>query len=157
MDPNNQVPEQPQDAPETVDSVQAAPQPEVSSPVYEAPQPAQYEAPAPVVAPTATPVSAPLNAPALGAEDPGHTMAIIGIVLAFFFTIAGLVVSIIARKKSIAAGFDGSLAKVGIILNSIFLVLGAIIFIGIMALITMSATTGIQEKAATNNINTLQN
>lgn len=71
--------------------------------------------------------SQPYGAPA---EDPGKTLGIIGLVLCFVVSIAGLIVSIIAKKKSEAAGFtDNTPAKVGVILGWIFTILGVIGFI----------------------------
>ena len=62
-------------------------------------------------------------------EDPGKTLGIVGFVLAFVVSVAGIVVSAIARKKSKEAGFDNQLAKWGLILSIIFTVLGAIGFV----------------------------
>lgn len=67
--------------------------------------------------------NAPYGAPA---EDPGKTLGIIGLVLCFVFSLAGLIVSIIAKKKSTAAGFTNTPANVGVILGWIFTILGAI-------------------------------
>ncbi len=61
------------------------------------------------------------------ANDPGKTMAIIGLVLAFFFSILGLVLSIIARNKSKGAGYTNNIALIGIILNTASIVLGLIV------------------------------
>ncbi|MFP7761912.1 DUF4190 domain-containing protein [Marisediminicola sp. LYQ134] len=86
------------------------------------------------VPPAGDPAAAPAapnqysNAPATG-EDPGKTLGIVGLVLAFVFTLAGLIVSIIAARKSKAAGFKNTPAKVGIILSIVFLVLGVIFFV----------------------------
>lgn len=79
------------------------------------------------------------------AEDPGKTLGIIGLVLCFVVSLAGLIVSIIAKKKSEAAGFtDNTPAKVGVILGWIFTILGAIgIIIYIIAIVALinSGTT----------------
>lgn len=78
------------------------------------------------------------------AEDPGKTLGIVGFVLCFVCSIAGLIVSIIAKKKSRAAGFNNTLANVGVILGWIFTILGliAIIFyiVAIVALVNSGAT-----------------
>lgn len=64
------------------------------------------------------------------AEDPGKTLGIIGLVLCFVVSLAGLIVSIIAKKKSEAAGFTNNTpAKVGVILGWIFTILGAVVFV----------------------------
>ncbi|WP_165069991.1 hypothetical protein [Marisediminicola senii] len=57
-------------------------------------------------------------------EDPGKTLGIVGLVLAFVFNIAGLIVSIIANKKSKDAGYKNGFAKAGIIISIISIVLG---------------------------------
>jgi hypothetical protein len=80
--------------------------------------------------------AAPYGAPA---EDPGKTLGIIGLVLCFVVSIAGLIVSIIAKKKSEAAGFTNNTpAKVGVILGWIFTILGLIgIIIYIIAIVAL--------------------
>lgn len=98
-----------------------------------------------------TPTSAPLQAP--NGEDPGKGLAIAGVVLAFFFSLLGLILSIVAKKKSKAAGFNNTLATVGIILNSVFLVL-SILATGIILLITLSAAGGIQDRAKSTSART---
>ncbi len=72
-------------------------------------------------------------------EDPGKTLGIVGLILAFFVPLVGLILSIIANSKSKAAGFKNSVAFIGIILNAVFIVLsiviGVILLIGSAALI----------------------
>ncbi|MFC8922098.1 hypothetical protein [Cellulosimicrobium sp. NPDC057127] len=70
-------------------------------------------------------------------EDPGKTLGIVGLVLAFVFSIAGIVVSAIARKQSREAGFDNTIAKWGLILSIIFTVLGVIV--GILYFVVIAA------------------
>lgn len=85
--------------------------------------------------------------PAYGApvEDPGKTLGIIGLVLCFVFSLAGLIISIIAKKKSEAAGFtDNTPAKVGVILGWIFTILGvigAVIYVILIIAIINSGTS----------------
>lgn len=88
----------------------------------------------------------PQTVPQPAQEDPGKTLAIVGIILAFLVAIAGLVVSIIAQKKSVAAGFDGQLAKIGIIINAVMIVIN-IVVAGILVALTMASYAGIQERA----------
>jgi len=60
-------------------------------------------------------------------EDPGKTMGIVGLILAFVFAPAGIIVSYLAKKKSAEAGFgENQLAKWGFILGIIFTVIGVI-------------------------------
>lgn len=67
-----------------------------------------------------------------------NTMAIVGLVLAFVVNIAGLIVSIIARKQIKQSGEGGAgLALAGIIISSVSIVLSllwaALVIIAIMA------------------------
>src|SRR5690606_11587196 len=82
------------------------------------------------------------QAPMAGTEDPGKTLGIVGFVLAFVFSLAGLIVSIIARNKSKAAGFENQLATWGMILSIIFMVLGIIFSIVVFSTAMMSVNTG---------------
>ncbi|MBG0741180.1 DUF4190 domain-containing protein [Paeniglutamicibacter antarcticus] len=77
-------------------------------------------------------------------QDPGKTLGIIGLVLAFLISIAGLVVSIIALKKSKAAGFKNTPAKVGIIVSIIVSVLW-IAGIIIVAIALVNLTNELQD------------
>jgi Tfp pilus assembly protein PilE len=83
-------------------------------------------------------------------EDPGKGLAIAGLILAFFFSLVGLILSILAKKKSSAAGFHNSLATVAIVLNSVFLALG-LLLIPILVLISMASYGAIQERAKTSS------
>lgn len=71
-----------------------------------------------------TPAPTPQPGPAPVSD--GKTLGIVGLVLAFVFSLAGLIVSIIASNQSKAAGVENGPAKAGIILSIIFLVLGVI-------------------------------
>lgn len=106
----------------------------------------QYDKPAAQYGqPQDTAAQQPYGQPAYGgaqygapAEDPGKTLGIIGLVLCFVFSIAGLVVSIIAKKKSEAAGFTNTPAKVGVILGWIFTILGIIgLIIYVILIVTL--------------------
>lgn len=78
----------------------------------------------------------PTTAPA--AVDPGRTLGIVGLVLSFVTSLPGLIVSIIAHRKSKAAGFNNVLAKVGIVVGAVFTAFGLIMatvgVIGVIAL-----------------------
>lgn len=73
-----------------------------------------------------TPVPAPAAVPA----SDGKTLGIVGLVLAFLFSLAGLIVSIIARGQSKRAGVSNTPATVGIVI-SILGIIGWIIVIGV--------------------------
>ena len=83
--------------------------------------------------------AAPYGSPA-GAVDPGKTLGIVGLVLAFLVAPVGLIISIIARVKSKAAGFKNGLATAGIIVSIVVMVLyilfGVLIGIGVAAAIS---------------------
>lgn len=66
------------------------------------------------------------GAPGATAEDPSKTLAIVGLVLDFVLAPVGLILSIVAKKKSVEAGFDGGLAKVGVIIGIITTILWVI-------------------------------
>ena len=83
--------------------------------------------------------TAPYGAPA---EDPGKTLGIIGLVLCFVFALAGLIVSIIAKKKSTAAGFTNTPANVGVILGWIFTILGVVVAIFYIIIIVVAINSG---------------
>lgn len=65
----------------------------------------------------------PTNPTANAAVDPGRTLGIVGLVLSIFIPIVGLIISIIARRKSKIAGFANTLAMVGIIVGAVFTLL----------------------------------
>ena len=82
-----------------------------------------------------TPAPAPAPGPAPVAD--GKTLGIVGLVLAFVFPLAGIIVSVIAKNQSKAAGVENTPAKIGLILSIIFLILG--IIIGIVYAVGMAA------------------
>lgn len=77
---------------------------------------------------TATPAQTPQNAPA-GQDFPGKTLGIVGLILAIFFNLIGLIVSAIALSQSRKAGFKNTPALAGVIVGAVLLVLGIILTI----------------------------
>jgi hypothetical protein len=72
----------------------------------------------------------PYGAPQYGgppAQDPGRTMGIVGLVLAIFCSLIGMVVSIIAFNKSKQVGFKNNIALAGIIVGAVLFVVGLIL------------------------------
>ncbi|HYI58449.1 MAG TPA: DUF4190 domain-containing protein [Microlunatus sp.] len=72
----------------------------------------------------------PYGAPQYGgppAQDPGRTMGIVGLVLAIFCSLVGMVVSIIAFNKSKQAGFKNNIALAGIVVGAVLFVVGLIL------------------------------
>ncbi len=77
-------------------------------------------------------------------NDPGHTMGIIGFILAFVgATPVGLILSIIAYKKSKSVGIKNGLALAGIWVNAIFLLLTALIVAAVFSM-TFAALPALQ-------------
>lgn len=77
-------------------------------------------------------------------DNPGKGLGIAGFILAFFFPFIGLPLSIVGFVKSKKAGVSNGLAFAGIILNSVFIVVGIFLI-----LITVAAYMGIQERSNT--------
>lgn len=67
--------------------------------------------------------------PTPAAQDPGRTLGIVGLVLAFFCNLVGLVISIIAYNRSKAAGFNNGIAKAGIIVGAVLTAIGLLVSI----------------------------
>jgi hypothetical protein len=65
---------------------------------------------------------APAPAPAV----PGKTLGIVALIVAFFFSVVGLILGIVARNQSKAAGVENTPAKIAIILGIVFTVLSII-------------------------------
>ena len=79
-------------------------------------------------------------------DFPGKTLGIIGLVLSFFTTIIGLVVSIIALRQSKKAGFKNTPALVGIIIGIITtviaIILAIVMIVAAMALVSQCGQLG---------------
>jgi len=60
-------------------------------------------------------------------DYPGKTLGIVGLVLVFFVSLVGLILSAVALNQSKAAGYKNTPAKVGLILGIIFLAISVII------------------------------
>lgn len=97
----------------------------------------------------------PQNYPAQGyppqqtatpADFPGKTLGIVGLVLSFFTTFIGLIVSIVALRQSKKAGFKNTPALVGVIIGIVTTVLaiifGAIAIVSVVALFNQCAQLG---------------
>ena len=139
----------------TAPAAPVAPQP-VASP-FGAPAATPQFGPAPLATPTPAPGFAPAQpvadygaGPALPV-DPGKTLGIVGLILAAFFQLLGLILSIISFKKSKAAGFSGKLGKIGIIVNAVVMVLGTIAAIVLLAVSASIAAPEINKLSAAAN------
>ena len=77
------------------------------------------------------------------AEDPGRTLGIVGLVLSFFTAIIGLIISIVALRKSKKAGFKNTPALIGIIVGILSTVVAIII-----AIVSIIAVTAVLSQCA---------
>jgi len=72
--------------------------------------------------------------PAPPPGDPGRTLGIVGLILAFFCSLIGLIISIIAYRQSQQAGYKNNIALAGIIVGAVSLAFGLILqFTGALA------------------------
>ena len=65
--------------------------------------------------------------PQPAAQDPGRTLGIVGLILAFFYSLIGMIISIVAYRQSAQAGYKNNIALAGIIVGAVFLVLSIIL------------------------------
>lgn len=72
---------------------------------------------------------APAPTPAAPAASDGKTLGIVGLILAIFIPIVGLIVSIVARGQSKRAGVSNGAATAGIVISILILVIGIIVAI----------------------------
>lgn len=69
-------------------------------------------------------------------EDTSNTLALVGFIMSFFFTIVGLICSILGYKKSAELGGKGKgLAMAGIIISAVSIVISVIILVSSFATI----------------------
>jgi Ca2+/H+ antiporter len=83
----------------------------------------------------------PVAAPA-GTDYPGKTLGIVGLIVAIFANLIGLIISAIALNQSKKAGYKNTPALAGVIVGAILLVLGIIItIVSVVAAVSMGTTT----------------
>lgn len=96
--------------------------------------------------PAQTPPPAPAYSAAAPAYAPGaktNTLAIVGFILSFLVTVAGLIVSIIALRQIKQTGEGGhGLALAGVIIGAVFTVLWIIYIIFIIVVAVTVGTAG---------------
>ncbi|MCS5498734.1 hypothetical protein NY547_15905 [Cnuibacter physcomitrellae] len=61
------------------------------------------------------------------ADDPGRTLSIVGLILAFVLPLIGLILSIVAMNQSKRAGYRNALARWGVIVAIIVMALSLVI------------------------------
>jgi Ca2+/H+ antiporter len=76
--------------------------------------------------------------PPPAAQDPGRTLGIVGLILAFFCSLIGMIISIVAYRQSAQAGYKNNIALAGIIVGAVFFVLGLVLHftVGLTGLFT---------------------
>lgn len=94
--------------------------------------PSEYPPP-PAQQPYASAPPPAYNAPAAG-PVPGKTLGIVAFIVSFFFSLIGLILGIVALVQSRKAGVKNGWAVAAIILGSIFLVIGIIVIIAVVAI-----------------------
>ena len=80
-------------------------------------------------------------APPPGADYPGKTLGIVGLILAFVMQLAGLICCIIALNQSKRAGFKNTPAFIGLILNIVFIVLSIVAVVMVFAVLVPTVYT----------------
>jgi hypothetical protein len=80
--------------------------------------------------------------PAAAPVVPGKTLGIVALIVTFFFSVVGLILGIVARNQSKAAGVPNTPAKVAIILGIVFTALGILWFIVVGAGIFAAIASG---------------
>ena len=76
----------------------------------------------------AAPAPAPMSAPA---PSNGKTLGVVALVVAFFFSVIGIILGFVAKAQSKRAGIKNTPATVAIVLGFIFLVIGIIIAVAV--------------------------
>ncbi|MCS5714037.1 hypothetical protein NVV95_05670 [Herbiconiux sp. CPCC 205716] len=85
--------------------------------------------------------SSPQPAPA-GTDYPGKTLGIVGLIVAIFFNLIGLIISAIALNQSKKAGYKNTPALAGVIVGAVLFVIGLIIgILSVVASVSMMGTT----------------
>jgi len=81
------------------------------------------------------------QAPA-GVDYPGKTLGVVGLIVAIFFNLIGLIISAIALNQSKKAGYKNTPALVGVIIGAVLLGIGIILSIVFGAAIIAGISAG---------------
>jgi hypothetical protein len=90
--------------------------------------------------PYGQPQGQPPYGPPQNGDFPGRTLGIVGLILSFFTTLVGLIVSAIALSQSKKAGYKNGPALAGVIIGS---VLSGLVLIFVVVSIIISVTTSL--------------
>jgi hypothetical protein len=79
--------------------------------------------------------------PAPGVDFPGKTLGIVGLIVAIFANLIGLIISAIALSQSKKAGYKNTPALVGVIIGSVLLAITVIwIIVAVVAAISLASS-----------------
>lgn len=81
-------------------------------------------------------------APAPAPVVPGKTLGIVALIVTFFFSVVGLILGLVARSQSKAAGVQNTPATVAIILGIIFTVVSILLYVLFGAAILAAINSG---------------
>ena len=81
------------------------------------------------------------QAPA-GTTYPGKTLGIVGLIVAIFFNVIGLIISAIALSQSKKAGYKNTPALAGVIIGAVLIVAGIVFGIIAVVVLVPSGYTG---------------
>jgi hypothetical protein len=90
--------------------------------------------------PPQSPGQPPYYGPPQNGDFPGRTLGIVGLILSFFTTLVGLIISAIALSQSKKAGYKNGPALAGVIIGS---VLSGLVVIFVVVSIIISVTTSL--------------
>lgn len=76
--------------------------------------------------------------PAPGVDYPGKTLGIVGLIVAIFASLIGLIISAIALSQSKKAGYKNTPALIGVIIGAVFLAI-TVIWIIVVVIATVAA------------------
>jgi hypothetical protein len=87
--------------------------------------------------------AAPAPVPAAPAAVPGKTLGIVALIVAFFFSLLGIILGFVARSQSSKAGVKNGPATAAIVLGFIFIAIQIVLIIVLPATL-FSACNGLE-------------
>lgn len=81
--------------------------------------------------------------PAPGTDFPGKTLGIVGLIVAIFANLIGLIISAIALSQSKKAGYKNTPALIGVIVGAVLLAVGIIVFVLILVGTLAAVNSGV--------------
>lgn len=78
-----------------------------------------------------------------GVDYPGKTLGIVGLIVAIFANIIGMIISIIAFNQSKSAGYKNTPALAGIVVGAVLAGIGIIVGIIVFAVFAAAVNSGV--------------